>query len=52
MKCKIAVLDDYNVSFVRNKGKYGSNKNYEMMRKFKEWIYANDYWIYVKAMEY
>ena len=38
MNYKIEVLDDCNVIYVRNKGKYGSNKNYEMMKNFKEWI--------------
>lgn len=38
MNYKIEVLADCNVIFVRNQGKYGSNKNYEMLRRFKEWI--------------
>ena len=38
MNYKIEILDDCNVIYVRNKGKYGSNKNYEMMKNFKEWI--------------
>ena len=48
MNYKIEVLADCNVIFVRNQGKYGSNKNYEM-RRFKEWIKENGYWRYVET---
>ena len=49
MDNKIEVLDDCNVIYVRNKGKYGSNRNYEMMKNFKEWIKENCYWRYVET---
>ena len=49
MNYKIEVLADCNVIFVRNQGKYGSNKNYEMQRRFKEWIKENGYWRYVET---
>ena len=49
MNYKIEVLADCNVIFVRNQGKYGSNKNYEMLRRFKEWIKENGYWRYVET---
>ena len=49
MNYKIEILDDCNVIYVRNKGKYGSNKNYEMMKNFKEWIKENCYWRYVET---
>lgn len=52
MNYKIEILDDCNVIYVRNKGKYGSNKNYEMMKNFKEWIKENCYWDMLKLTEY
>ena len=35
MNYKIEVLADCNVIFVRNQGKYGSNKNYEICEDLK-----------------
>ncbi|MDR4249095.1 MULTISPECIES: AraC family transcriptional regulator [Bacillus] len=38
MNCKIEILSNMKMVYMRNIGPYGSKKNIEMMKHFKKWI--------------
>ncbi|MDQ0816573.1 DNA gyrase inhibitor GyrI [Bacillus pumilus] len=38
MNCKIEILSNMKMVYMRNIGPYGSKKNMEMMKHFKKWI--------------
>nr|WP_306808753.1 GyrI-like domain-containing protein [Staphylococcus warneri] len=44
MEYKVEHIPSRNVVYMRNIGPYGSEENYELMKRFKKWIRSNNFW--------
>ncbi|MFJ6459339.1 AraC family transcriptional regulator [Staphylococcus capitis] len=44
MEYKVEHIPSRNVVYMRNIGPYGSEENYELMKRFKKWIRFNNFW--------